>query len=64
MLRPISTQICLITVQLYCTMQEAAQGLDRVHISQLLKPLRQALDAAIIKHENETLFKAQPVMSQ
>lgn len=45
-------------------MQEAAQGLDRVHISQLLKPLRQALDAAIIKHENETVFKAQPVMSQ
>ena len=41
--------------------QEAAQGLDRVHISQLLKPLQQALDAAIIKHDSETVFKAQPV---
>ena len=42
-------------------MQEAAQGLDRVHITQLLKPLRQALDAAIIKHDNEAVYKSQPV---
>ena len=44
----------------WACVQEAAHGLDRVHIAQLLKPLRQALDAAIMKHDNETVFKAQP----
>lgn len=44
-----------------CNVQEAAQGLNRVHITQVLKPLRQALDAAIIKHDSETVFKNQPL---
>ena len=32
-------------------MQESAHGLERVHITQVLKPLRQALDAALAKLE-------------
>ena len=39
-------------------MQESSQGSERVHITQLLKPLRQALDAALIKHDREVELRS------
>ena len=39
-------------------MQESSQGSERVYITQLLKPLRHALDAAIIKHDREVELRS------
>ena len=38
-------------------MQESAHGLERVHITQVLKPLRQALDAALAKLEQPSAIE-------
>ncbi|CAL8468426.1 g7966 [Coccomyxa elongata] len=38
-------------------MQESSQGIERVHITQLLKPLRLALDTALAKHDREVDLK-------
>ncbi len=37
--------------------QESSQGIERVHITQLLKPLRLALDTALAKHDREVDLK-------
>ena len=34
-------------------MQESSQGTERAHITQLLRPLRHALDTALAKHDRE-----------
>jgi transcription initiation factor TFIIH subunit 1 len=39
-------------------MQEAAAGAERVRITQLLKPLRAALDAALSKHDREVELRS------
>ena len=37
--------------------QESSQGIERMHITQLLKPLRLALDTALAKHDRELDLK-------
>ena len=39
-------------------MQESSVGIERVHITQLLKPVRLALDTALAKHDREVSLKS------
>jgi transcription initiation factor TFIIH subunit 1 len=39
-------------------MQESSRGIERVHITQLLKPVRLALDTALAKHDREVELRA------